>query len=282
MENTDTTPDRYAVIGFPVDHSRSPLIHGLFAQQTGEKLTYERLAAKPADFETAVGKFAASGGKGLNVTVPHKEAAFELADELGPEAERARAVNTLSILSGGRLRGDNTDGVGFHHDLTRNNGLDLTGNRVLILGAGGAARGVVAALLDAGLDELVVANRTIQRARDLLAILHAPRRFSVCSFQELSDRDPFDLVVNATSAGLHGDCPSFPPSCLGSGTFCYDLGYSAEQTPFASWAARHGAGKAIQGWGMLIEQAAESFAIWRGVRPDTAPVLKTVLARLSG
>ena len=282
MGNTGTTPDRYAVIGFPVDHSHSPLIHEWFARQTGANLRYGRLAARPEEFETAVEKFAAGGGKGLNVTVPHKEAAFELAGELGPEAERARAVNTLSFLSAGRVRGDNTDGVGFCRDLVRNHGLSLTGKRMLIFGAGGAARGILAALLEENPAELVVANRTVQRAQDLLAALRAPERFSACRFQELSRCEPFDVVVNATSAGLHGDRPPFPPHCLAAGTFCYDLGYSPTQTPFADWAVRHGAGRVVQGWGMLVEQAAESFAIWRGVRPDTGPVLKGILARVGG
>ena len=282
MASARTTPDRYAVIGFPVDHSHSPRIHALFARQTGARLTYTRLAARPADFQAAVARFAAQGGKGLNVTVPHKEAAFELADEVGTEAERARAVNTLSFTVENRIRGDNTDGVGFCRDLDRNHGLDLGGKRVLILGAGGAARGILAALADAAPSELIVANRTVQRARDLLAALGTPEQFSACSFPELRDHDPFDLVVNATSAGLHGQSPPFPPDCLAAGTLAYDLMYSPAGTPFVDWALRHGAGRAVQGWGMLVEQAAESFAIWRGVRPDTAPVLKQILSQASG
>ena len=279
-EARNTTPHRYGVIGFPIDHSYSPLIHRLFAEQTGENLTYTRLAAKPEEFQRAVRRFAADGGRGLNVTVPHKEAAFELADELEPEAARAGAVNTLSFTDDGRIRGDNTDGIGFRADIERNHELALRGKRMLVLGAGGAARGVVAALLDARPGELVLANRTIQRATDLLATLGAPANFSACPLPALSDQEPFDVVVNATSLGLHAAKLPFPPNCLSQDTFAYDLVYGPHKTPFVDWAIRHGAGKAVQGWGMLVEQAAESFAIWRGVRPDTAPVLKRVLEQV--
>lgn len=275
----EPTPDRYAVIGFPVDHSQSPLIHRLFAEQTAQNISYSRLAAKPAGFKTAARRFADEGGKGLNVTVPHKEAAFELADEIGPEAERAGAVNTLSFTDDGRIRGDNTDGIGFRRDIERNHGISLCEKRLLVLGAGGAARGVLAALLDVPLGELVLANRTAQRAKDLLATLDTPANFSECTLPKLSNHEPFDVVVNATSLGLHATDRPFPTSCLSSDTFAYDFVYSPEQTAFTRWATKHGAAKAVQGWGMLIEQAAESFTIWRGVRPDTAPVLKSVLAQ---
>ncbi len=273
-------PDRYAVIGFPVGHSRSPLIHRLFARQTGENIAYTRLAATSEEFSRAVQEFADEGGRGLNVTVPHKAAAFDLADELGPEARRAGAVNTLSFAADGRVRGDNTDGIGFRRDIGRNHGLDLHGKRMLILGAGGAARGVLAALSDAGLGQLVVANRTVRKATDLLTALSAPATFSACPLAALTDQEPFDVVVNATSLGLHAVDLPFPPSCLSANTFAYDLVYSAQPTPFVQWATGHGAGTAVQGWGMLVEQAAESFAIWRGVRPDTAAVLERVLAQL--
>ena len=279
----EPTPDRYAVIGFPVDHSQSPRIHRLFAEQTAQNISYTRLAAKPAGFKNAVRRFADEGGKGLNVTVPHKEAAFELANEIGPEAERAGAVNTLSFTDDGRIRGDNTDGIGFCHDIERNHGVALRGNRMLVLGAGGAARGVLAALLGARPYELVLANRTVQRARDLLDALDAPTNFSACSLPALSDQAPFEVVVNATSLGLRTEALPFPPGCLSGETFAYDLVYSRKgNTPFVDWAILHGAGRAVQGWGMLVEQAAESFTIWRGVRPDTATVLKRVRAQADG
>ena len=276
----NTTPDRYAVVGFPIGHSYSPLIHRLFAEQTGENLTYTRLAAKPEEFRSAVRRFTADGGKGLNVTVPHKEAAFELADEIGPEAKCAGAVNTLTFTEDGRIRGDNTDGIGFCHDIERNHGLDLRKKRLLLLGAGGAARGVLAALSGAGLAELVVANRTVGKAVDLLAAVGTPDNFCVVSLTEVANLKPFDIVVNATSLGLHAAEFPFSSKCLATETFAYDLVYSPMQTPFEKWATRHGAGTAVQGWGMLVEQAAESFAIWRGIRPDTAPVLQHVLTQL--
>lgn len=273
-------PDRYAVIGFPIGHSQSPLIHRLFARQTGENIAYTRLEARPVEFKRTVQEFTDGGGSGLNVTVPHKRAAFDLADELGPEARRAGAVNTLSFAADGRVRGDNTDGIGFRRDVERNHGLDLHGKRMLILGAGGAAMGVLAALSDAGIRQLVVANRTVSKATDLLAALSAPANFFACPLAALADQESFDVVVNATSLGLHAVDLPFPPSCLGPDTFAYDLVYGVEPTPFVHWATRHGAGTAVQGWGMLVEQAAESFVIWRGIRPDTAPVLKRVVARL--
>ncbi len=279
MESAQTPTDQYAVVGYPVEHSRSPMIHGLFARQTGEKITYELLPAEPDNFETAVREFAAAGGKGLNVTVPHKEAAWKLANELGPEAERARAVNTLSLRSTTRIRGDNTDGIGFLRDLTQNRKVNLSGKRVLVLGAGGAARGILPQMLDADLGELVLANRTMERANKLVELFEAAEKVSICSFTALSDHASFNVVINATSTGLKGELPPFPASCLDSSSFCYDLTYSSKQTPFVQWAQDRGAGQAVQGWGMLIEQAAESFAIWRGVRPDTAPLLQQLATR---
>lgn len=269
-------PDRYAVIGYPVEHSHSPLIHTLFARQTGEDIAYTRLAVKPEVFAGAVRQFAQQGGRGLNVTLPHKQAAFELASAVGPEAARAGAVNTLSFAAAGGVRGDNTDGIGFRRDLERNHRVDLRGRRLLVLGAGGAARGVLAALVDTALGELVVANRTERRAVELLAAVGAPARFTACSLPAVGDREPFDVVVNCTSLGLHAADVPFPPGCVGSATFAYDLVYGRRRTAFVDWAVRHGARAAVQGWGMLVEQAAESFAIWRGVRPDTAAALKRV------
>ncbi|HEY8521492.1 MAG TPA: shikimate dehydrogenase [Gammaproteobacteria bacterium] len=265
-------PDRYAVIGHPVAHSRSPAIHAAFARQTGQALVYERIDAPPEAFAEAVRRFAAAGGKGLNVTVPHKEAAFELADELGREAAEARAVNTLT-LDGGRVRGDNTDGLGFVRDLCVNEGVPLAGRRVLIFGAGGAARGVVGPVLTEGPRELVIANRTPAKAEALARAFAAAGPVTAASFAALEGREPFDVVVNATSVGLAGDTPAFPANVIGPGTFCYDMVYGPGGTPFVRWALSAGARRAVQGLGMLVEQAAESFRIWRGVRPATEPVL---------
>ena len=268
-------PDRYGVVGHPVEHSRSPLIHTVFARQTGQHLTYELLDAEPAAFETAVRGFGAAGGKGLNITVPHKEAAFALCDERSDAARVAGAVNTISIKAG-RLVGDNTDGVGFIRDVTVNQRQALAGSRVIVLGAGGAARGIIGPLLAEQPAEVVVANRTSDRADQLVALFGSDQRLRAVSFAELTKAPAFDVLVNATSAGLKGDTPPFPPSLVGPQSFCYDLVYGSHDTPFVIWAKAQGAGRAVQGWGMLVEQAAEAFAIWRGVRPDTRQLLKQI------
>ena len=268
-------PDRYALVGHPVSHSRSPLIHQLFARQTGENLTYELIDAPPDQFETAVRGFCAAGGKGLNVTVPHKEAAFALCDTHGPEAKAAGAVNTITFASG-RLRGDNTDGIGFIRDLTVNHERAITSRRLLLLGAGGAARGIVGPILAERPAALVFANRTLERAEALARNFDSPAHVTVCRFDELDGAGEFDLLINATSAGLQGEQPPFPATLVGNTTFCYDLAYSLKPTPFVGWAEAAGAGWAVQGWGMLVEQAAESFAIWRGRRPETAGIRSTL------
>lgn len=272
MQDQATPADRYALVGHPVGHSRSPLIHELFARQLGHAVTYELIDASEAEFEKAVRGFVAAGGKGMNVTVPHKEAAYELADEVGDEAATAHAVNTLTF-GDSRVRGDNTDGIGFMRDLTDNHAQHVGGSRVLVLGAGGATRGILGPLLAAQPDELVVANRTRARAEALERVFAGKGTFTICAFDELEPLGAFDLVINATSAGLGGEQPPFPASLIGAATFCYDLAYSVSGTPFVEWARRHEAGAAVQGWGMLVEQAAESFRIWRGVMPDTAPIL---------
>jgi shikimate dehydrogenase len=269
-------PDRYALVGHPVQHSRSPLIHQLFARQTGDSMTYELIDATEAQFETAVKGFRAAGGKGLNVTVPHKEAAFELSDRVGDEAATAGAVNTLSF-EGNVIRGDNTDGIGFMRDLTVNQSLTVAGRRVLILGAGGAARGILGPLIAAEPAALVLANRTPERAQRLAERFAALGEIHVCTFDDLAGAGVFDILVNATSAGLKGEQPPFPGSLVEAWSCCYDLAYSLKDTPFVEWARRHGAGRAVQGWGMLVEQAAESYRIWRGNRPDTAPILKQLV-----
>ena len=266
--------DRYGVVGHPVDHSRSPTIHRLFARQTAQSITYELIDARPADLETAVRGFAAAGGRGLNVTVPHKTAVMELCQELGDAADQAGAVNTLTFLEDGRIRGDNTDGAGLVRDLVDNRGVGLTGRRILILGAGGAARGIIGPLLDLEPEELRIANRTEERARELASSWQG---VSVCTFDDLRDSAAYDLIINATSAGLKGEQPPFPESILGPNTLAYDLVYSLKETPFERWARSNGTGKAAQGWGMLVEQAAESFEIWRGIRPNTRAILTILL-----
>jgi shikimate dehydrogenase len=272
MTDRSLPPDRYGLVGHPVSHSRSPLIHSLFAQQTQQALTYELLDAEPAAFERTVREFGAAGGRGLNVTVPHKEAAFALVDEASDAARIAGAVNTL-CFDGTRLRGDNTDGIGFVRDVTDNCHEPLAGKRVIVLGAGGAARGVVGPLLAAAPRELIVANRTRDRADQLASHFAGRGNVSVAAFAELDTLGAFDVVVNATSAGLKGESPAFPATLLGSHSFCYDMVYGERDTPFIAWARSHGAARVVQGWGMLVEQAAESFYLWRGVRPNTAPIL---------
>jgi len=276
MVKNSSPPDRYALVGHPVEHSRSPLIHQLFARQTAQNMTYELIDAEPKSFETAVRGFAAAGGKGLNVTVPHKEAAFALVDEISEPANAARAVNTIKFVDG-RLRGENTDGLGLIRDLVVNQRVTLPGRRVLVLGAGGAARGIVGPLLAAGPAELVIANRTKARADEIVEQFGAGAALRAAAFDELGSLAAFDLLINATSAGLKGEAPPFPGSLVGPETVGYDLVYSVKDTPFVAWARSHGAARALQGWGMLIEQAAESFFIWRNVRPDTKPILKQLV-----
>ena len=264
--------DRYAVIGHPVSHSRSPWIHAQFARQTGQALSYGMLDAAPEDFVGTVQAFFAGGGLGLNVTLPHKEAACALAEVLAPAARAAGAVNTLALDDAGRLVGDNTDGVGLVRDITGNLGWRIAGRRVLLAGAGGAARGVIAPLLAETPARLCIANRTVARAETLVAHFGRPAGLEALGFDALADEAPFDLLINATSAGLAGEVPSLPDACLASGAACYDMLYGPGVTPFQRWAQARGV-PAAQGLGMLVEQAAESFRLWRGVRPDTGPVL---------
>lgn len=266
-----STPDRYAVIGWPVKHSRSPFIHAMFARQTEQNMTYQLLEAAPEQFESTVQDFFAKGGKGLNITVPHKQAAFAIARYRSPRAEFAGAVNTLSLHEG-ELMGDNTDGVGLFNDLSRNLHFDLEDMRVLMLGAGGAARGVIAPILQARPAELVIANRNVDRADQLVEEFMTLGTLSSISFADLEAR-PFDLIINATSASLQGEMPALPTGIVDTHTLCYDMAYGKDGTVFTRWAEQQGAERAVQGWGMLVEQAAESFFIWRGVRPDTAEVL---------
>ena len=245
-----TTPDRYALVGHPVEHSRSPLIHTVFARQTGQRLTYELIDAEPPAFDTAVRCFGAAGGKGMNVTVPHKEAAFALCSRSSEAATAAGAVNTISIADG-VLTGHNTDGIGFIRDLTVNLRQSLAGSRIVVLGAGGAARGIIGPLLQENPSELTLANRTKDRADELVAKLGGSSLVAR-SFGELADLAPADFLINATSAGLKGEPPPFPVSLVSPQTFCYDLVYGSNDTPFVAWAKTHGAARAVHGWGMLV------------------------------
>jgi shikimate dehydrogenase len=275
----DAPPDRYGVMGNPIGHSKSPRIHGLFAEQARQRLTYEAILVEMGGFAQAVGNFQGNGGKGLNVTVPFKQDAWELADERSERAELAGAVNTLLLRPDGTRYGDNTDGIGLVRDLRDNLGARITGARLLILGAGGAVRGVLAPLLDEAPERITIANRTVGKAQEL-AMLFADRgHVEGVGFDSLPGR-PFDLVINGTSASLQGELPPLPDDLLAPGAWCYDMMYSKEPTIFLRWAATHGAARTVDGLGMLVEQAAESFFLWRGVRPDTGPVIAALRASL--
>ena len=272
MASNGNGVDRYGVMGYPVSHSRSPVIHRLFALQTGESIQYELLQVEPKELDTAVRQFEGSGGKGLNVTLPHKQEVIRLVDHLSERARIAGAVNTL-IFKDDRIWGDNTDGVGLLRDLETNLEVEIEGKNILILGAGGAVRGIVAPLLDAGPQNLMIANRTLSRARDIAKHFSTRGPISACRFREVDGENHYDIVINATSAGVKGEKPPYPATAIHEDSLCYDMSYGLTPTPFSVWAARHGAAKSVMGWGMLVEQAAESFHLWRGVRPDTEPVL---------
>jgi shikimate dehydrogenase len=264
--------DRYAVMGNPVAHSRSPRIHSLFARQTGQDIEYTRILVEPGGFAAAVAGFLTQGGRGLNVTVPFKEDAWRLVHTRSPRAEHAGAVNTLVLDPDGRHHGDNTDGVGLVRDLRDNHGARLAGTRILLLGAGGAARGVLEPLLLERPALLVIANRTADRAVELARRFCSLGHTEGCGLPDVTGQH-FDLIVNATAASLAGAVPAIDPGVITPHSWCYDMMYGNAPTPFLQWAARHGAGTALDGLGMLVEQAAESFWLWRKVRPATAPVI---------
>ena len=269
--------DQYVVIGNPIAHSKSPQIHARFAQQTGQDLGYERLLAPLDGFDAAVRAFIAGGGRGANVTVPFKLDAFALADERSLRAQAAGAVNTLRF-DDGRIFGDNTDGVGLVRDILSGGGAAIADARVLLLGAGGAARGVILPLLDEQPRQIVIANRTLAKADQLVTqFSQAGGKLSASRFESLSGT--YDLVINATSASLSAELPPAPPSVFSSQTFAYDMMYGPAPTVFMQMAAAHGA-RVRDGLGMLVEQAAESFFVWRGVRPDTAPVYQWLREQL--
>jgi shikimate dehydrogenase len=270
--------DQYGVVGHPVDHSWSPFIHGLFSRATGQAMSYKRYDFTPEEFQDRVRDFFKQGGRGLNVTLPHKIAAVDVADELTARAAHAAAVNTLALRNDGTILGDNTDGVGLVRDLCDNQGIVITHRRILIIGAGGASRGVLAPLLALSPGEVVLANRTAERAEALASAFAKLGTIHGVGFRYISG-GAFDLIINATSASLSGDIPAVPVGIVGPDTMCYDMAYGKSETPFVRWAMRLGCTRALQGWGMLVEQAAESFRIWRGVRPTTAPVLAALKER---
>jgi len=264
--------DRYAVFGHPINHSKSPQIHQLFAGQTGQTLSYQALDVTAEQFTEAVRSFFSSGGKGLNCTVPLKELAFKLVGKKTPRAELAKSVNTIALQADGTLLGDNTDGNGLITDLTGNHNLTLANHRILILGAGGASRGIIAPLLEHKPACLAVANRTVDKAIKLAEEFNHLSDIQGCGFPELQGRQ-FDIILNATSASLSHQLPPLPDTLLADAGVCYDLAYGNQKTAFVAWGIAHNAYKSLDGLGMLVEQAAEAFFLWRGTRPKTKPVI---------
>lgn len=263
--------DHYAVVGNPVAHSASPAIHAEFARQTGHDLDYVRLLAPRGGFAACIADFRARGGKGANVTLPFKIEAYQSASRVSERAGQAQAVNTLKF-DNDAIYGDNTDGAGLVRDIETNFGFAITGKRVLLMGAGGAARGVLQLLLIKHPAAFVIANRTPDKARALRQQFARWGECTACGYAELGGRQ-FDLVINSTSTGVGGELPPLPDTVFAAGTFAYDMMYGKQPTPFMKFAREHGAARVADGTGMLVEQAAESFFVWRGVRPDTAPVI---------
>jgi len=271
-------PDRYAVMGNPIAHSLSPCIHQAFARQTSQNMTYEAILVDPAGFPEAVDNFCVGGGKGLNITLPFKHEAWECLVDRSERADRAGAVNTILCRPDGTRYGDNTDGVGLVRDIIHNLHGSIKGKRVLLLGAGGVVCGTVGALLEQEPAQLVIANRTVDRAVALADRCSRLGNVEGCGFDDL-DGWHFDLIINGTSASLQGDVPPLPETVLKAGGWCYDMAYNREgSTAFALWGTEHGAAKSVDGLGMLVEQAAESFVLWRAVRAQTAPVIAALRA----
>ncbi len=263
------TPDRYAVIGNPVAHSRSPEIHSLFAEQTGENISYEKISAGKHDFVRAAKDFFSAGGKGLNVTLPFKTDACTFVDQLTDLAKNAGAVNTIIRQDDGGYLGANTDGTGLLRDLKKTLRLQLSGKKILVIGAGGAVQGIIEPLLGEDPAELLIANRTLAKAVEIAGRFQAMGEVQGCHLHRIPARH-YDLIIHATSAALQDHELKLPGEIVGPRTYCYDLLYGNSDTSFMRWGKRHGAMGVVDGFGMLLEQAAESFYLWRDKRPDTA------------
>lgn len=273
--------DKYAVFGNPIGHSKSPEIHRQFAQQTGQAMSYEKQLVDEQGFEAAADAFFANGGKGLNITVPFKQDAYTYVARTTPRARRAGAVNTLALEADGTVLGDTTDGVGLVTDMKNNLGWQIRHKKVLILGAGGAVRGVLEPLLEEQPQHIIIANRTVDKALQLAKGFAEFGYLLGCGFDMLEEQQ-FDIIINGTSASLQGELPPLPDSLISpdGSTVCYDMLYGAKPTPFMQWAAQRGA-QVSDGLGMLVGQAAESFTLWRGVRPQTAPVIDSLRTKLA-
>lgn len=269
--------DQYAVLGNPIGHSRSPFIHECFARQQDQLMNYRAIEVPLDQFTDMAEAFLTGSGKGLNITLPFKEKAWQLADQKTSRAEHAGAVNTLWRDNEGQICGDNTDGVGLVNDLLHNIQFNLQGARVLVLGAGGAVRGVLQPLLEAGCAEVMIVNRTPEKAQALASRFKQllPNKANIVAggYAALNASQAYDLIINGTSASLEGKMIPIDTSVVSAHTLCYDMMYSARPTAFCQWAIDHGASRAVDGLGMLVEQAAEAFLCWRGVRPETAPVI---------
>lgn len=263
--------DQYAVVGNPISHSKSPLIHSLFAKQAVQHLEYTKIEAPLDGFALVVNQFFESGGKGLNVTVPFKEEAWALCERLSDRARLAGAVNTLYRDEFGALCGDNTDGIGLVTDL-KNRGVSLKGKKILIIGAGGAVRGVLQPILNEKPDSLVITNRTLSKAEALVSIFAEYKIVTSKAYDQLNTH--FDVIINGTSASLSGDVPNIAQSIFSTNTYVYDMMYSKDDTVFNAWAKKCKAKSCYDGLGMLVEQAAEAFHIWRGIHPDTKEVIQ--------
>ncbi len=261
-------PDRYAVIGNPIAHSKSPEIHQLFADQTGENISYEKILAEKNDFRQAASEFFISGGKGLNVTLPFKTDAYQFVNQLSDYAKKAGAVNTIVLQNTGGYLGANTDGIGLLRDLKKTLRLQLLNKKILIIGAGGATQGIVEPLLNENPAELMIANRTLSKAEAIAKHFQTVGKVQSCSLNQIPAKH-YDLILHATSAALQSDELELPAEIIGLQTCCYDLLYNDATTPFMQWAKNCGATNVVDGFGMLLEQAAESFYLWRGIRPDT-------------
>ncbi len=265
--------DQYAVFGHPISHSKSPIIHRLFAQQTGqENLIYRAEDVAPEDFRERVEAFFAAGGKGLNCTIPLKELAFDLVDRKSEYAAQAGAVNTLSVGENGQLYGDNTDGIGLVNDLNINLGISLSGLNILVLGAGGACKGILGPIFDQQPDSVFIANRNPEKAIELAGRFRCRGVVAAGGFEQLEGQS-FELIINSTSASLNDEIPDLPGGILKDKGYCYDLAYANQPTAFVRWGRQQNALVSVDGMGMLVEQAAEAFLIWRGIRPNPGAVI---------
>ncbi len=269
--------DAYAVMGHPIAHSKSPLIHSLFAAATSQDLTYQAIHVPPGAFTEAMETFRREGGKGLNITLPFKQEAFRLSGTRSHRATRAGTVNTIWFDADGRPVGDNTDGAGLAVDLTRNLSIRIQNSRVLLVGAGGAARACLPALLDEVPKQVIIANRTHSKAEVLARDFADQGDVRALEFPNLAG-EAVDIIINATAASLANDVPPLPEKLASNQAVCYDMMYADQDTPFMAWARQNGAGLVTDGLGMLVEQAAEAFFKWRGIRPETAEILQILRA----